>query len=324
MVSAFLLNLLAAPVADPSSPLFVAIVLAAGIVVDRITGDPHSRWHPVALLGRFIGWWGRPSLWPVPLQRIAGIAMGVVTLLVAAVPYLLFEWFAPWYLYLLAAPFLLKTCFAWRSLEEHVSAVAAAAHEGELAGRAQVQLMVSRDTDALSNDQILSGAYESASENLVDSITAPLLFYAFFGLAGAAAYRAANTMDAMLGYRDERVRIGWFPARLDDVLNFIPARITGLVLLVYFSLRGRFGEAWRGLRIDARKRPGYNGGISMALIANGVGVRFEKPGVYSMGTAERSLEDGGAEIIGAIRAAVLMLAGCLCVALFLCWYLAYT
>ncbi|RPJ53284.1 MAG: cobalamin biosynthesis protein CobD, partial [Methanobacteriota archaeon] len=232
--------------------------------------------------------------------------------------------YAPWYLYLIAAPFLLKACMAWRSLEEHVSAVAAAAKEGELAGRARVQLMVSRKTEALSREQILSGAYESASENLVDSIAAPLLFFALFGLAGAAAYRAANTMDAMLGYRDERIRLGWFPARLDDVLNYIPARITGLVLLGYFSLKGRFGEAWRGLRADARKRPGYNGGIPMALIAHGVGVRFEKPGVYTMGTAERSLEEGGAEIIGVIRAVVLILAGCLCSALFLCWYLAYT
>jgi adenosylcobinamide-phosphate synthase len=324
MVSAPFLNLIASPGGDPASPLLAAVVLAASLVVDRAIGDPHSRWHPVALLGRFIGWWGRPSFWPVPLQRIIGVAMGVATILVAAVPYLLFEWYAPWYLYLIAAPFLLKACIAWRSLEEHVSAVAAATRDGDIAGRAQVQLMVSRKTDALSKEQVLSGAYESASENLVDSIVAPLLFFACFGLGGAAAYRAANTMDAMLGYRDERIRIGWFPARLDDVLNFIPARITGLVLLVFFTLKGRFREAWRGLLTDARKRPGYNGGIPMALIANGVGVRFEKPGVYTMGRAERSLEKGGADIIGALRAGVLILAGCLCGALFLCWYLAYT
>ncbi|MDD1659861.1 MAG: cobalamin biosynthesis protein, partial [Methanomicrobiales archaeon] len=110
-----------------------------------------------------------------------------------------------------------------------------------------------------------------------------------------------NTMDAMLGYRDDRERLGWAPARMDDLATFLPARITGLVLLAWFALRGRSREAWNGLRADARKRPGWNGGIPMALIAGGTGVRFEKPGVYTMGPGERTLEDGGPEILRTVR-----------------------
>ena len=146
------------------------------------------------------------------------------------------------------------------------------------------------------------------TENLTDSIISPLLFFLVFGLPGAAVYRAANTMDAMLGYRDERERIGWCAARMDDILNFIPARITVLLLLLYFALKGRFGPAWRMMRRDGNKRPGFNGGIVMAAMAGGVGIRFEKPGVYTIGDGERTLDEGGADILAATRAVTVMFA----------------
>jgi adenosylcobinamide-phosphate synthase len=170
-------------------------------------------------------------------------------------------------------------------------------------------MLVSRDTSLLSDEQILSAAYESMTENLTDSITAPLFYYSLLGLVGAAVYRAANTMDAMLGYRDERVRLGWWPARMDDVFSFLPARMSVLFLLLYFAVRGRFAAAYRMMRRDGRNRPGFNGGIVMAAMAGGVGIRFEKPGVYTIGDAERPLQDGGAGIRSAVRAAALMAAG---------------
>jgi adenosylcobinamide-phosphate synthase len=111
------------------------------------------------------------------------------------------------------------------------------------AARARVGMVVSRDTAHLEREHVLSAAYESMTENLVDSIISPLFYFGFFGLAGAAVFRSVNTMDAMLGYRDERLRIGWFPARADDVLNFIPARVTGIILLAYFAVKGRFAPS---------------------------------------------------------------------------------
>ncbi|MDI6718651.1 MAG: adenosylcobinamide-phosphate synthase CbiB [Methanomicrobiales archaeon] len=308
MVTAGLVGLLPG---EPAPHLLAALTLLLALAVDRALGDPRSPFHPVALVGRFIGWWGRPALWPPSLQRVGGVCAALCTAALFALPFFVFERFAPWYLYLVAAPFLLKFCFAWRSLEEHAEAVRQALARDDAAARELLARMVSRDTAALSREQILSGAYESASENLVDSIVAPLFYYALFGLPGAAFYRAANTMDAMLGYRDERERLGWFPARLDDALNFVPARLGGLVLLLYFGLRGRFAAARGALRRDARKRPGFNGGIPMAIIAGGAGVCFEKPGVYCMGNPERSLFEGGDGVIRAIRAATLISAGLL-------------
>jgi len=298
------------------------LVLAAALGVDRVLGDPPSRYHPVALLGRLIGWWGDPRRWSPGIQRVAGVICGIGTACLFALPFLLVDRFAPFLAALLFGPFLLKITFAWRALEEHARAVEAEVKGNLEEGRKAAGRMVSRDTRSLSREEILSAAYESVSENLVDSITAPLLFFAFFsplglGLAAAAFYRASNTMDAMLGYRDHRGQIGWFPARMDDLLTWVPARVTGLLLLAYFAAKGRFGPALAALRRDARKRPGLNGGVPMAIMAGGVGVLFEKPGAYTMGTGEKGLEGGGREIISAVRVTTVLISAILVSALFL-------
>jgi len=291
-----------------SAIALVALVLFAALLVDRLIGDPHSAWHPVALIGRFIGWWGKPEYYSPGIQRFTGVILWLVTVALFAAPFYCFAALAPWYLYLIVAPFLLKSCFAWRSLEEHTIAVVDALKDGVENGREKVTMLVSRSTANLDREHILSAGYESMTENLTDSIISPLFFFCLFGLTGAAVFRAANTMDAMLGYRDERERIGWCAARMDDILNYIPARITVLLLLLHFFQRGRLSPALKVMRRDGRNRPGFNGGIVMATMAGGVGIRFEKPGVYTIGDGERTLDEGGADILEATRMATVMFA----------------
>lgn len=297
----------------PTDLIPAGAVLILALAVDRLIGDPHSKYHPVALLGQFIGWWGKPAQYSLYTQRIAGVVFWLVTISIFALPFYLFGHYAPWLVFLIGAPFLLKSCFAWRSLEEHALGVVAALRNGVDAGRDQVKLMVSRDTAKLSPEHIRSAAFESMTENLTDSIVSPLFYFAFLsvfglGLVGAAVFRAVNTMDAMLGYRDERERLGWCSARMDDIFNYIPARITTLFLLAYFATQGTFSSAWRIMRRDGKKRPGYNGGIVMAAMAGGCKIRFDKPGVYMIGDNERTLEEGGPAIVQAVRAVTLSFA----------------
>jgi len=252
-----------------------------------------------------------------------GVIMWIVTIILFTTPFLLVELLLPWFVLIIAGPILLKTCLAWRSLEEHAIGVEKALALGLDEGREKVQYMVSRNPETLSSEQVRSAAYESVSENLVDSIVAPICYFALFGLPGAAAFRAANTMDAMLGYRDERARLGWFSARADDVLNYIPARITTVLLLCYFGAKGRLSPSLECLRQDGRKRPGFNGGLPMAVIAGGIGTRFEKPGVYSIGPGEKSLAEAGSEILSAVRVCTLSLTLLMMVLMFLALPVAY-
>ena len=292
----------------PPGLALAALVLFFALVVDRLMGDPHSAYHPVALLGRFIGWWGRPERYSARVQHGAGVVLWVTTAFLFTLPFFLFARFVPWLAYLCVAPVLLKCCFAWRSLEEHTFAVVAALETGVESGRERVKLLVSRDTVQLGPAHIRSAAYESMTENLTDSIISPLFYFSIFGLCGAAVFRAANTMDAMLGYRDERARLGWCSARMDDVLNYIPARVTVLFLLVYFMFRGTGARAWQVMCRDGKLRPGFNGGIVMAAMAGGCGIQFEKPGVYTIGNGENPLETGGGEIVRAVRVVTLAFA----------------
>jgi adenosylcobinamide-phosphate synthase len=280
------------------------LILILSLGVDRLCGDPHSRFHPVALIGSCIAWWGRPERYSPYYQRSIGIIGWILTVFIFTLPFVLFSWFAPWYLMLIVGPFLLKVCFALRSLEEHARAVLDAITPGE--GRERVRLLVSRDTGILTDEQVLSAACESVAENLNDSIIAPLFFFLLFGLPGAALYRAANTMDAMLGYPDERIRIGWFSARMDDLLSYIPARITGLCLILYFWYNKRLNPALAILRRDRALRPGFNGGIPMSLIAGGTGIQFDKPGKYRIGDPERTLRSAYPDVIRTVQSVTII------------------
>lgn len=305
-------------------PLLALEVLLGAILIDRLIGDPKVAFHPVALLGRVIARWAKPGVWSPTSARAVGAGLWIATVLLFVVPFLFVEVFASWYILLILGPILLKFTFAWRALEEHCQAAVAVVSRDLTQARECVGMIVSRETGSLSSEQVRSAAYESTAENLVDSIIAPLFYFGLFGLPGAALYRAANTMDAMVGYKDWRERLGWCAARADDILSYFPARIAGALLLVWFICRGRAREAWRVYLRDGSLRPGPNGGIPIALLAGGVGVRFEKPGVYMIGDPIRSLEEAGYEVIAAVQGVSLLFVCLLAASLFLLQILVQT
>ena len=185
-----------------------------------------------------------------------------------------------WLLATALVALLLKPLFAWRMLCDEVLAVEAALARSLPEGRERLARLVSRDVAQLDALQVRESAIESLAENLNDSVVAPLFWFALLGLPGAALYRFANTADAMWGYPGMRGGRYWqwagkWAARADDVLSWLPARITALLLAL--TVRGL---PLRTLARQARKTPSPNSGWPMAAMSMALGVRLAKPGVY--------------------------------------------
>lgn len=174
-----------------------------------------------------------------------------------------------------------------RGLVAAAREVAAPLAAGDLdAARAAVAFhLVSRPTATLGADEVASAAVESIAENLTDAVVAPVCFYLAFGLAGAAAYRAVNTADAMLGYHEGALE--WFgkvAARMDDVVNFVPARLAALGLVAGAAAAGEDARgAWRTLRRDGARTASPNAGRTMAAMAGALGLTLAKRGAYRLG-----------------------------------------
>nr|MBP8228700.1 cobalamin biosynthesis protein CobD [Xylophilus sp.] len=180
----------------------------------------------------------------------------------------------------------LKPLLAWRMLRDEVQAVEAALAISLDAGRAQLGRLVSRDVSQLSAEEVRESAIESLAENLNDSVVAPVFWFVLFGLPGAALYRFANTADAMWGYRGRWEWAGKWAARADDVLSWLPARITALLLAVV-ALPSPFlplVAMWR----ESGHTPSPNSGWPMATMALLLGVRLGKPGVYVLNAPGRA------------------------------------
>ena len=262
----------------------MTILLA--LLLDRLFGEPPARWHPVVWMGAYLGWAGRglPAL-PPRLALLAGAACWLggallVVLLAGAAARVLTA--APAWIGVPALALLLKPLFALRLLLDEVAATEAALGQGLDAGRARLARIVSRDTGALSAGEVRESALESLAENLSDSLVAPLFWFLLLGLPGAALYRFANTADAMWGYRGRWEWAGKWAARADDVLSFVPARLTGLALMGAGALRL---DGLARLVREARRPASPNAGWPMAAMALALGVRMGKPGVYLLNAA---------------------------------------
>lgn len=279
----------------------MSILLA--MLLDWRFGEPPAKLHPVVWMGHYLRWAG---CWLKGHAPRAALGLGAVSWLLGAglvvwVYWTLARLLAPlpeWAEAALAA-LLLKPLFAFRMLLGEALAVELELKQSLERGRARLGHIVSRDTCSLDEAEVREGALESVSENLSDSLVAPLFWFLLLGLPGAALYRFANTADAMWGYRGEWEWAGKFAARADDVLSWLPARLTAVAL---WLCRPDFGLA--GLATEARKTPSPNSGWPMAALALGLGVRLGKPGVYVLNPKGRrpTARDFGAGLAWTTRA----------------------
>jgi adenosylcobinamide-phosphate synthase len=281
--------------------------ILAGVAADALLGDPR-RGHPVALFGR-AAQAVRERAYADSRLRGAGYAVGCV--LAAAAPALIAEHLTrgrPW-LRLAATAAAVWTVTAARSLTGEAERIAAELQAGDLtAARAALPNLCGRDPGQLDETGLARAVVESVAENTSDAVVAPLVWGVLAGLPGLTGYRAVNTLDAMVGYRSATwARFGWGSARLDDVANWAPARLTGALAVVLAPVvGGRPAAAWHAMRRYGRRHPSPNAGRCEAAFAGALGLRLGGTSVYGE-TAEhrpvlgRGRAPGPADIRRAVR-----------------------
>lgn len=269
-----------------------ALLLVLAILLDWLMGDPKRLYshiiHPVAFMGDILSWveqsLNKPTV-SFRMQKVRGLAGLVIYLfiwvLVGCALSLICDVFGIWGMGIevLIAGILLSG----RSLYEHVRDVGEALKFKTVEeSRVSVGHIVGRDVSALDERGVARAAIESGAENLSDGFVAPVFFYLILGLPGLFLYKAANTADSMIGHKTQRfLGFGWAAARFDDLLNWIPARLTGFMIVVIGQLSfGSGSESWRAMMKDAGKHSSPNAGWPESALAGALGIALAGPRVY--------------------------------------------
>ena len=257
----------------------IVIPLLAGFVIDCLIGDPYWMPHPIRLFGRTISY-GERRFNNGETRRLKGALLTIVLISIVfflfSILFRVLSAFPKFHL-ILASVFVFYGLANHSLIRESWKVIRVLNSCGLEAGRKQLSMIVGRDTSKLNEKQIRTAVLETLSENLSDGVVAPLFYYAVGGVPAMMAYKMANTLDSMIGYKSERYyHFGWFAAKFDDVLNYLPARLTA-VLMVIISL------SWRGAKfivLYGRKHASPNAGFPEAALAGILNCRFGGPNVY--------------------------------------------
>lgn len=284
------------------------LMLLAAIMIDWAVGDPPWPTHPVILIGRWISWLeGRLRVrrtgdgsgeWNGSQLKRRGVVLAASTVLLSfgimAVLVWALYWIHPWFGYA-ANTWFISTTIAIKGLKDAAMQVYRPLAEGNWAdARKYVGYIVGRDTESLDEAEITRAAVETVAENTVDAVVSPLVFALLGGAPLAMAYRAANTLDSMVGYKNEKyIHFGWASARLDDLLNLLPARLTALLLVAAAAiLKPTTGlsplRAWQAVRRFARLHPSPNSGYPESAVAGALGVELGGHNTYGGAVSDRA------------------------------------
>lgn len=284
--------------------VFLPWHLALAYLADLAVGDPRWLPHPTRWIGRWIGRVERifyDKAASPDLQRLAGGAFWLIVVAGVFFGAMSLMELAAYFDLIVAqavAVWLAYTTLATRSLHRESSHVIAALRDGDLVlARERLAMIVSRDTGELEERDILRAVIETVAENISDGIVAPLVFLALGGPVAALLYKAVNTMDSMVGYDNEQYRyFGWCAARVDDLVNWVPARMSGLLLVVAAAcLKLDWRNGWRMMRRDAGKMKSPNAGYPEAAAAGALGVQLGGRNVYFGQVVEKpTLGEAGA------------------------------
>ncbi len=255
-------------------------------MIDLLFGEPPSLLHPVVWMGKLISLWERLlQNGPRTVQFICGICITVFLVALFALPvYYLLIWLKTVYvvLYIFIAALVLKITFSIRELRLTALKIKDLLVKDKLEQmRFEMRALVSRNTANMPGVMLASAAVESVAESICDSIVAPLFYFMIMGIPGALGYRVINTLDAMIGYHGRYEYLGKFAAYVDDILNYIPARLSALMIVAAAAiLRKNMARAWITAVQEHRRTASPNAGWTMAAVAGALNVRLEKQGDY--------------------------------------------
>ena len=287
------------------------VIVGFALLLDFLIGDPKTKYHPTAWIGKLIAVLVPFSRNNSPKKELFGgilivfTVVAIVSTLLVALDFgisLLTIDIVSLVVSIVVGSILLKTTIAIRGMQKHALSVVDALEKDDLdSARNHLSMIVKRNTKNLDKNHISSAVLESVSENTVDGITGPLFYYAIFGLPGAFVYRAINTIDSMIGYKTSLFRnIGWFGANCDTILNYIPSRLTGLVMILSALILGyNWKESFYIMKRDGRKLESPNAGFPIAALAGALGTKLEKINYYAVG--DGNIEFTKSHIISAIR-----------------------
>ena len=308
-------------------------MLVLAVLLDLVLGDPSpnypDKWvfkvHPTVLMGNFT-----KKIEPffksknANTEKFLGVLLGLTVISAFALPVFFGLWaiytFIPFYINILIYAFigiiLLKMTICIKLETDWAKAAAKAIQKNDLDEAKKYSHFSRRDSKDLNGAQISSAVIESMAENLIDFKLSPMMSFALFGVTGAIAFRAINTLDGMVGFKTkEHINTGWFSANLDTIVNYIPTRLTALLMIVAAAiLRMDTKNAWKIANRDHKKTPSRNHGWPMAAVAGALRIQLEKPGQYILGDPLEPLT--GEKILGAlrIRDVTIVLWALLCVA----------
>lgn len=260
------------------------IVLAS--IIDFILGDPYSFPHPVKLMGNIIALEekvARKVDGGKGVLKVLGFIIVIINILLGFfLPYFLLEFLKDYkVLYMIINTYLIYTCIAARSLHYEADMVRKSLEKGIEAARHRLSYIVGRETENLEEEEIIKATIETVAENTADGVIAPLFYIFLLGAPGGLLYKFVNTMDSMLGYMDDKYKdIGYFPAKIDDVFNYIPARLTALLMII--SSFGKFNirEGWQILKRDRKNHKSPNAGYPESAVAGLLGIQLGGDNFY--------------------------------------------
>jgi adenosylcobinamide-phosphate synthase len=281
-------------------------IFALAFLIDVVFGEIPDRIHPTVGIGKVISYL-RPKLKNKnpKIEKANGVLLLVTVALLAALPVFLALWVIRFYFgsipYIIVGAILFKSTFAIKCMRRYTVPIAKALKTNDLdTARKYLPYIVRRDPNSLNQRQIISAAVESIAESTTDGITAPFFFYAFLGVPGAFVYRVINTLDSMVAYKTPELRnIGWFSAKMDTAANYIPSRLTALLMVVAAGLVGENAkESWRILKRDKNNTASPNAGYTISAMAGALETQLAKPGYYALGDENEITPD---DIFKALR-----------------------